>query len=179
MNLRSIQEVASAVQAGVEAAKRGETTNPFDGVNEPLRIAFHFGWNSQQDGVELLSVDQLVARAKVRAAVDGHLAITQSDTGVSLQSSMQRLEEFERQRNQNTGMKIAQSIRLVVEHDPLPDQWAGIATALAEAIVQRALSMQTDELMAFVADTEAGKRIAKASEKEIASAACIVRMALL
>lgn len=76
-------------------------------------------------------------------------------------------------------MKIAQSIRSVVEHDPMPDRWAGIASGLAEAIIQRALSMPTDELMAFIADTAAGKRIAEASEKEIASAACIVRMALL
>lgn len=75
MNLRAIQEIASAVQAGAEAAKRGETTNPFDGINEQLRIAFHFGWNTQQGTVALLTVEQLVARAKIHAAVEGHQAL--------------------------------------------------------------------------------------------------------
>ena len=179
MNLQAIQEIASAVQAGVEAAKRGETTNPFEGVNEPLRGAFHFGWNTQQGGVQPLTVDQLVAQAKIQASIQGHLAVAQAIKGVNVQSSMQRLEELDRQRKGNTGMKIEQSVRSVVEHDPMADKWVRIASGLAEAIVQRALSMSTDELMAFVADTDAGKRIAQASEKEIASAACIVRMALL
>ncbi|AVA38311.1 hypothetical protein C3Z06_32415 (plasmid) [Cupriavidus metallidurans] len=61
----------------------------------------------------------------------------------------------------------------------MTEKWAGIASGLAEAIIERALSMPMDELKAFIVDTEAGKRIAHAGDKEIASAACIVRSALL
>ncbi len=76
-------------------------------------------------------------------------------------------------------MKISECISVAVSTDPQPAKWAGIASGLAEAMIERALSMPVDELMAFIADTEAGKRLAHASEKEIASAACIVRTALL
>ncbi len=76
-------------------------------------------------------------------------------------------------------MKISQSIKEAVRTDPDPQQWTSLATALGEGIVQRALAMSPDELRLFIADTEAGKRIAGAGENEFASAACIVRMALL
>ncbi|MBU9200179.1 hypothetical protein KTD31_02010 [Burkholderia multivorans] len=48
MSLNHTKLIASAVRAGAESARRGETTNPFEGVNEELRIAFHFGWSAEQ-----------------------------------------------------------------------------------------------------------------------------------
>lgn len=76
-------------------------------------------------------------------------------------------------------MKISESVRKVVAADPVPQRWGDLAGALGEAIIQRALAMSPDELRLFIADTEAGKRIVGVDEKEFASAACIVRIALL
>jgi hypothetical protein len=76
-------------------------------------------------------------------------------------------------------MKISESIKETVRTDPEPQRWASLAGALGEAIMQRALAMSADELRSFIADTEAGKRIADTGDMEFASAACIVRMALL
>lgn len=78
-------------------------------------------------------------------------------------------------------MKISESIKEAVANEPPPHDvlWANIAGALGEAIIQRALTMPLDELRAFIADTDAGKRIANTGDNEFASAACIVRNALL
>jgi hypothetical protein len=78
-------------------------------------------------------------------------------------------------------MKISESIKEAVATDPDSQRWANLAGALGQAIVQRALAMSHDELRAFIADTEAGRRIADAcaSDKAIASASVIVQMALL
>ncbi|WP_325086034.1 hypothetical protein [Burkholderia contaminans] len=80
---------------------------------------------------------------------------------------------------ENRIMKISESIKASVATDPDPQRWAVLAGALGEAIVQRALAMSPGELRSFIGDTEAGRRMVGASENELASAACIVRMALL
>lgn len=78
-------------------------------------------------------------------------------------------------------MKISESIKEAVATEAPPHDvlWAFLAGALGEAILQRALAMPQDELRAFVADTDAGRRIVNAGENEFASAACIVRNVLL
>jgi hypothetical protein len=78
-------------------------------------------------------------------------------------------------------MKILQSIKEAVATEPPPhhDEWANLAGALGEAIMQRALMMPHAELRAFIADTDAGKRIANVGDRAFASAACIVGTALL
>lgn len=61
MSLRKIKLVASAVRAGQESAKRGDVKNPFEGVNEELRLAFHLGWTSEQPaGETFLSVEAML-----------------------------------------------------------------------------------------------------------------------
>lgn len=61
MNLQDIKLIASAVRAGEESAKKGEPVNPFDGVNEQLRVALHVGWVSQQPmGDSFYPVDALL-----------------------------------------------------------------------------------------------------------------------
>lgn len=43
---QDIKLIASAVRAGEETAENGDIGNPFDRLNEPLRLAFHFGWSA-------------------------------------------------------------------------------------------------------------------------------------
>ncbi|WP_434715646.1 hypothetical protein [Paraburkholderia sp. A3RO-2L] len=69
MSLNHIKQIASAVRAGAESARRGETTNPFEGVSEELRIAFHFGWSAEQPmGDAYYPVDVLLRLASAQAA---------------------------------------------------------------------------------------------------------------
>lgn len=61
--------IASAVDAGRKAARNGASDNPFDDVDESLRIAFHYGWMLEQPmGSEVMSVEWLLDDAKKRAA---------------------------------------------------------------------------------------------------------------
>lgn len=64
VSLEQLRSLVSAVEAGKAALLAGES-NPFDGKNEMLRIAFHFGGNlaSQEAGLggeQLLSVERLL-----------------------------------------------------------------------------------------------------------------------
>lgn len=64
MNIQDIKLIASAVRAGEESAQKGEGGNPFDGVNEHLRLAFHFGWSAQQPmGDSFYTVETLLRLA--------------------------------------------------------------------------------------------------------------------
>ncbi|MGB8420214.1 hypothetical protein [Paraburkholderia sp.] len=64
MNIHDIKLIASAVRAGEESALKGEVGNPFDGVNEHLRLAFHFGWSAQQPmGDSFYTVETLLRLA--------------------------------------------------------------------------------------------------------------------
>jgi hypothetical protein len=61
MALQHIRLIASAVREGQEAARRGAEENPFDGRNELLRQAFHFGWSSEQElGMTFYTTEQLL-----------------------------------------------------------------------------------------------------------------------
>ena len=65
MSLNDIKRFASAVRAGAQAARSGETQNPFDGVDEQLRLAFHFGWSAEQPlGDAYYSVEALLRMSR-------------------------------------------------------------------------------------------------------------------
>lgn len=57
--------------------------------------------------------------------------------------------------------------------------WIELAVDVAEAVIDRALSMPADELREFIADTKAGKRAATAYDEALASVAVLARNALL
>jgi hypothetical protein len=79
-----------------------------------------------------------------------------------------------------TTTKVSKFIKKSNPSDPDAQKWAGYAAALAEAILQRAFEMSSNELLAFVAGTEAGKRFAdKGTERALTSAAVIAQRALL
>ncbi|MDN8078697.1 hypothetical protein QZN30_04985 [Burkholderia multivorans] len=81
MSLNHIKQIASAVRAGAESARRGELTNPFEGVNEELRIAFHFGWSAEQPmGDRYYPVDVLLRLASTSAGEAGHHIIPATQT---------------------------------------------------------------------------------------------------
>jgi hypothetical protein len=64
MNIHDIKLIASAVRAGEDSARNGEVGNPFAGVNEQLRLAFHFGWSAQQPmGDSFYTVETLLRLA--------------------------------------------------------------------------------------------------------------------
>ncbi len=62
MDLNQIKLIASAVRAGEESARKGEDENPFEGRDEVLRKAFHFGWSSVQEmsGVQFYPVESML-----------------------------------------------------------------------------------------------------------------------
>lgn len=82
--------IASAVDAGRKAARNGASDNPFDDVDESLRIAFHYGWMVEQPmGSEVMSVEWLLDDAKKRAA-----AREQADADTALDERLKNALAF-------------------------------------------------------------------------------------
>lgn len=75
-------------------------------------------------------------------------------------------------------MKIAESIKLAY---PSAEQaeWVNMASNLAQAIIERALAMPTEELRVFIAETTTGKHLATGCDDTLASASVMARNALL
>lgn len=79
-----------------------------------------------------------------------------------------------------TTTKISQFIKKENPSDVDAQIWAAHAATLAEAILQRVLAMQPAELLAFIADTEYGKRLnGDGNEKSFASAMFILHNTLM
>lgn len=59
--IQSMKLIASAVEAGRNAALQGRLNNPFDGKHEVLRQAFHLGLNVGGGTVKLQSEVELLS----------------------------------------------------------------------------------------------------------------------
>jgi hypothetical protein len=74
-------------------------------------------------------------------------------------------------------MKITECIKSAY---PTQDtEWSDFAASVAAAIIERALSMPTNELRAFIAGTSAGKDVANVSDNTLSGAQAMVKQALL
>jgi hypothetical protein len=111
--------IASAVEAGRHAAQRGVSDNPFDGVDEALRIAFHYGWMLDQPGGQRFTpVEALIKDAQQRAAREQPAAV-EADPATLNERMASALGFAAESLNEANALAVRDILRALIDAHPL------------------------------------------------------------